>query len=147
MAGLDPQLEFTRVAALDIAELGQARVPMPSIFFQQTFYENERWTRGSSPRVTHLGCCKRTRLLHFHLDAIARRCSGRKGALRHEAPDECGAGIAIDPWLRRFSPAGGLDANDFLERHVGDDRVDLAVAHIGREREADRGDADMFVER
>src|SRR5262245_27927054 len=75
-------------------------------------------------------------LLHFHLDAIARGCGGREGALSRETLDESGAGFVIDPRLRRLSPAGGLDTDDFLERHVRDDRVDLAVAHVGREREA-----------
>src|SRR5262245_11251868 len=111
---------------------------------------------GNEGKITQMVGCDQaacnlglrpSRLLHFHLDAIARRCSGRKGALSHEAPDECGAGIAIDPWLRRLPSACGLDANDFLERHVSDDRVDLAVTYIGREREADRRDADMLVER
>src|SRR4029453_717490 len=93
---------------------------------------------GCGQAACNLGL-KRSGLLHLHLDAIARGRSGRKGALSREALDEGGAGFVIDPWLGRLSPTGGLDTNDFLERYVGDDRVDLAVAHIGREREADRG--------
>src|SRR5439155_794315 len=49
LPGLTLQVGFTRLAALNGAELGQARVPMQSIFLRKG------WMRGSSPRMTWRG--------------------------------------------------------------------------------------------
>ena len=47
LPGLTPQLGSTRVATLGSAKLGQARVPVQSIFFATSLFQNG-WTRGSS---------------------------------------------------------------------------------------------------
>src|SRR6185295_6523215 len=52
LPGLTPQVGFTRLAARCNAELGQARVPMQSIFFFAQRPLRSGLTRGSSPRVT-----------------------------------------------------------------------------------------------
>ena len=51
LPGLAPQVGFTRLAARRNAGLGQARVPVQSIFFAKRVLRSG-WTRGSSPRVT-----------------------------------------------------------------------------------------------
>src|SRR5258705_3326038 len=48
LPGLTPQVGFTRLAARSNAELGQARVPVQSIFFARRVLRSG-WTRGSSP--------------------------------------------------------------------------------------------------
>jgi hypothetical protein len=48
--GLSPQVAFTRLAALNIAELGQARVPMASTSLLDQGREN--WMPGSPDKFT-----------------------------------------------------------------------------------------------
>src|SRR6202035_5030850 len=51
LPGLTPQVGLARLAALNDAELGQARVPMQSINLRKNL-SRRRWMRGSSPRMT-----------------------------------------------------------------------------------------------
>jgi hypothetical protein len=52
LPGLTPQVGFTRLAVFETAQLGQARVALQSIIFALSNLGEERWMRGSSPRMT-----------------------------------------------------------------------------------------------
>src|SRR3989442_1894930 len=85
LPGLTPQVGFTRLAADNTAQLGQARVAVQSINLCKELLRS-RWMRGSSPRMTAIeGRRRYFQVAGKTVKLASSKCvSRRRRATRHD---------------------------------------------------------------